>query len=94
MLKKLWKIIKVFPQFESFNCLSLPLKFLHFIPTSLRGVQMKYWSNVFAHETDQNLSTFNKEEVDLKLPWSSDNFDSYQVFKLWHNKYLVTLKSH
>lgn len=62
-------------------------------PTSLRGVQMKYWSNDFSHGTDQNLSIFNKEEVDLKLPWSSGIFDSYQAFKLWHNKYLVTLKS-
>lgn len=41
---------------------------------------MKYWYNDFAQETDQNLSTFNKE-VDLKLQLSSGTFDSYQAFK-------------
>lgn len=51
------------------------------LPTSLRGVQMKYWYNDFTQETDQNLSTFNIG-VDLKLHLSSGIFDSYHAFNL------------
>lgn len=42
---------------------------------------MKYWYNGFTQETDQKLSTFNKE-ADLKLHLSSGIFGSYQAFKL------------
>lgn len=43
---------------------------------------MEYWYYAFTQETDQNLSTFNKEGVDLKLHLSCNIFDSYQAFKL------------